>query len=356
MSEKGFIVISTPREEEEDHTAGIGFRVPRSGRPLVTWTLIIANVLVWVATEVSVRSQPIESAEVLQRFGAIQGQLIASGEYWRLFTAMFLHSGIVHLAFNCAGILIFGFQLEPLYGRVRFVLIYILSGLAGSVVSYALNISLEPYAIAVGASGALFGIIGGLVAFYALNRDKMGNMGSQNLIGLLILVGINLVFGLVTTGIDNYAHMGGLAAGFLIGLAFSPDFRPVFGPFGQILRVDDANSALRRWWVIPLTLIVLVAGTFIGNRNVGPLPDPFVSQAAEHRIEGEIGAALDALERAIEIDPTYGPAYLERARLMADMGNTDLAIADAARALRLGLSENGSRGAIELMVRLRGGR
>lgn len=341
-----------PRTPHEEADAGrVGVPIPvATRRPIVTWTILAVNVALWLLTLVRGGAN---NVDVLVEFGAMQADLIVAGEYWRLFTATLLHADLIHLGLNCVALLIFGHQLEPLFGRTRFLLVYLLAGLGGSVASYAFNISLTPNSIGVGASGAIFGILGGLVAFLALNRDRLGAMGRQHLTALLVIAAINLAFGLTFAGVDNYAHGGGFVAGLLIGLAYSPDYRPVLNIFGELEGVVDANSVLRRSWVLPAAVLTLIAGVMWGDRNVGESPISYLRQAEEYRISQDFGEAIEAIDRAIEIEPHSGQIYLERARLMLAMGNMRRAESDLGRALRLGLPPSDRQGALELLVQLR---
>ena len=282
----------------------------------------------------------------------MESRHIAAGDYWRLLTATFLHSGIAHLGLNCLGLFIFGQQIEQLYGRGRFLLIYVVSGLTGSVTSYLLNLSLTPNSIGVGASGAIFGLLGALVAFFIYHRDRLGSMGRQSLIGLLVLAAINLFFGFAISGVDNYAHIGGFAAGVLLGVSLSPVYRSVYDQFGAVPRLVDTNSILKRWWIIPVAGAVLIAGALLGDRNAGDSPVTYLREAEQHRAQGEFDLALDELDKAIEIDPAYGPAYLERALVMIDMGNRDAAMSDLVLAGGLSLSESDRARAIQLIVQI----
>ena len=340
-----------PPHDQEETSAGTRVALPGiRRRPLATWTILGVNLVLWLLSEVSGGST---DPDVLIRLGAMEGQRIAAGDYWRLFTAMFLHSGLMHLGLNCVGLFIFGHQLEQMYGHSRFLLIYIVAGLAGSVTSYALSISLSAHTtIGVGASGAIFGVLGALVAFFLSHRHRLGAIGRQNLTGLLILAAINLFLGLVIQGVDNYAHMGGFFAGILMGLALSPDYRPAYNVFGEVEYVVDANSIFRRWWVAPAAALVLLVGTFAGNRNVGESAFHHLRDAVDYRLQEEFALALDELDRAMEIDPDYGPAYLERALVMIEMGNPAMAISDLARARYLGLAERDGELAVRLLVQL----
>ena len=346
-------MFSRPDHEEQVSTIS---RVPIPGsgrRPYATWVLLGINLALFLIAQASGGSK---NADVLLGLGAMEGSRIADGEYWRLLAAMFLHSGWLHLGFNCFGLFVFGQQLEQLYGRGRFVALYLLAGLAGSVTSYALNISLAPNVIGVGASGAIFGVLGGLVAYFISHRDRLGPMGRRTLTGLLLLAGINLLFGLVWENVDNYAHMGGFAAGIILGLAFRPRYTPVVDVRGFTSHVVDSNSVLRSGWIVPVVGVTLIVGIVIGNQNVAESPASHLRQAQEYRLESDLAGALEELDRAIELAPEYGPSYLARAQIMAELGNIDRAVTDAGLAVRYSLTRADHQEAITLLVRLRAGR
>ena len=235
-----------------------------TSRPVVTWTLLGVNVLLWLVMEGTGDS---EEPEVLRRYGAMFGPLIAEGEYWRLFTAMFLHIGFMHLLFNGAALLILGRMAEQVYGHVGFAVIYVIAGLSGGVASYMV---INPITTGAGASGAIFGILGALAAYLLAKRGVLGEIGRQFLSWVLIITAINLVFGFAMPEIDNWAHMGGLAAGFLLGLAFAPRYIVAHSPAGVTSRRVGANPLVRKWWVIPVAAVVLAAGTGLGTAT---LPD-----------------------------------------------------------------------------------
>ena len=337
-------------DQHEEVPSSPGVPLPGFGRrPYATWTLLAVIVVVHLIAEASGGSN---DPSVLRDLGAMDGQLIAAGEYWRLFTAMFLHSGWMHLGLNCFGLFIIGQQLEQLYGRSRFIVIYMLAGLAGSVASYAFNLSLASNVIGIGASGAVFGALGGLVAFFLTHRNQMGDMGRRSLVGLLVIAGANLLFGFVGPEVDNFAHIGGLICGVSLGIAFSPRYLPVLDTFGFVSNVVDVNSIVKRWWALPSVGVVLLIGVLIGDFNVDDSPVPHLRQAQQYRTESNLTGALEELDRAIEIDPAYGPSYLERAAVMAELGNYDRAITDAAMAARFSRSEAEQQRAIRLMLQL----
>lgn len=150
----------------------------------------------------------------LLQLGAMIPGRVADGEWWRLVTATFLHVGVLHLALNAFGLYIFGTLIEQTLGGARFLALYLVTGFAASAVSFAFG---SAGVAAVGASGAVFGLLGAWLA-YNLRRRSL-SMARANVQWALMLVGINLAFGLAVPGIDNLAHIGGLAAGVLAGFA-----------------------------------------------------------------------------------------------------------------------------------------
>ncbi len=336
----------------EGYDAETGFRPRLSirGRPVVTEALLAVNILLWVALELRGGST---NAEALLDFGAISAPLIADGEYWRLFTGMFLHAGVVHILANGLSLFIFGRIVEGIYGHARFALVYLLAGLFGSVASFSLNST----GVGVGASGAVFGLVGALAAYFVANRRVMGKMGRQNLTGLVVLMGINLAFGLTFPGIDNWAHLGGLASGFLLGLALAPSYRHVI-PVGllQVYRQPpvDRNSLARRWYVAPAAVAVLLAALWAGLA-VQPETTAQHLQDAERLIEQqEYDAALSKIADALTIDPMDGEAYLLAGRIYVETGNYGPARDVLGRALRAGLSSESRDEALDMLVSLSG--
>jgi rhomboid protease GluP len=151
--------------------------------------------------------------QTLFNLGAMHGYAIAEGhQYWRLFTAMFLHAGLIHLALNMYALYLFGTVIEAAYGPARFLAIYLVSGLLASVTSF---VFVNPGTVAVGASGAIFGLLGAWVAYNYRRRGS--TFASANLRWAAILIGQNLVLGFSIPGIDISAHLGGLVAGVLCG-------------------------------------------------------------------------------------------------------------------------------------------
>lgn len=225
-------------------------------KPVVTYGLLGVIGLMWLLMEVMGGS---DSTRVLVAFGANAGwEILANGQIWRLFTSMFLHIGFMHLAFNAYALFIFGLEMERLYGPDRFLVIYILAGLFGSLFSFAAR---GPLVLSAGASGAIFGIIGMNLAYFFLHRKNFGQFGRQRMLNTLFIIAINLMFGFTVTGIDNLAHLGGLLAGCALGYGLAPRYQVDY--YSLPPRVVDTTSLLNRWWVPALAALVLGAGVYM---------------------------------------------------------------------------------------------
>src|SRR4029453_1623435 len=184
--------------------------LPGSERPLATWARLGINTLRLVAAGAPPRTGgglvgP--SAGGLCRLGALNAAAIAeSGQWWRLLTVMVLHGGLLHWAFNSWALWAFGPTLESLLGRARFVALYVGTGLVGAGASFAFNQT----TLGVGASGAIFGLLGALIAYFFRRRSSGGSVPLQNLLLVLLL---NLFIASRNPSIDNLAHIGGFLAG-----------------------------------------------------------------------------------------------------------------------------------------------
>jgi len=208
--------------------------------------------LVWIVMELFGSSQ---DSRVLISFGANYGWLVLEGQTWRFFTSMFLHIGIGHLITNAIGLIILGLEMERLYGPDRYIIIYILAGLFGSFLSFAVR---GPNVLSAGASGAIFGIIGMNLIFFLLNRHILGEFGHHRIILTSIIIVYYLYSGFRTPGIDNFAHLGGLFAGFILGYGLSPRYE-IDSAYTFSRHIVDKTSLLKRWWVPVLAVIVLAA-------------------------------------------------------------------------------------------------
>jgi rhomboid protease GluP len=281
------------------------------------------------------------------------GPLIANGEYWRLFTAMFLHVGFMHLLFNGIGLLIFGRLLERIYGHYRFTTIYVLAGLSGSIASYTFN----RVVIGAGASGAIFGVLGALAAFFLLRRDILGRVGRRYLSSLALIAAINLFLGFIIPGIDNWAHLGGLGGGFLLGLALSPRYRHETFSEGVAIPTEASRRGFlgRRGWIVAVALAVLATWTWLVTNNPSDEARAFTHVLRAERLydeESYADALVEAAE-AMDLDPTSGQAFFIRGKLNAAIENTGQAASDLGRAMALGIDERRRAEAVRILVSLR---
>ena len=154
-----------------------------------------------------------EDTLFLLEHGAMYEPYVVEGhEYYRLVTSLFLHFGIEHLLNNMVMLGALGWNLELETGKIRFLLIYFLSGVGGNLCSLLFNQSIGETVVSAGASGAIFGLMGALVLVVIKRKGRVGNLNSR---GIIFMVGLSLYFGLTSSGVDNAAHIGGLICGFL---------------------------------------------------------------------------------------------------------------------------------------------
>jgi membrane associated rhomboid family serine protease len=185
----------------------------------VTQILVAANLAVFIGMFL-VDPNAIRAPKftTLLRFGALP-PVLPTDQWWRLFTAMFVHIGLLHIAFNMFALWMFGPPVEGRYGRFRFLALYFASGFLGSAFSLAFTSG----GIRAGASGGVFGVLGAWIAFFVRHRNVPGSR--DQLRSLFFLVGINLFLGLSLGGIDNSAHIGGLVGGFVVATALEQSVR-----------------------------------------------------------------------------------------------------------------------------------
>lgn len=158
-------------------------------------------------------------AEFMADHGALVWEnIIMQGEYYRLFTSMFLHFGLEHLLQNMLILMLVGWRLEKIVGKVRYLVIYLGAGLAASITSLFITLANEPYTVSAGASGAIFGVLGGLLFLIVKDAVQKGRKKIREigLTGMIFMIVSALSYGFFSTGVDNAAHIGGLCAGFIV--------------------------------------------------------------------------------------------------------------------------------------------
>lgn len=202
-----------PPPPEPDFLVRVHAMTPRVW---VTPALIAANAAVFAAMVISgVHPIQPEVADLFDWQANVGPATIGEGQWWRLATAMFLHFGALHIAFNMYVLWSAGPLMERLLGNIGFLLMYVISGLAGSLASLAWH----PQVVGAGASGAVFGVFGALFGFLLVRRHEVPLAQlSQLRNGAVMFVLFNVVFGMSMKGIDMAAHLGGLGAGFACGL------------------------------------------------------------------------------------------------------------------------------------------
>ena len=195
---------------------------PKAGymTPAVS-ALIAANIIVFAAMAVTSGSAAISGPSnlVLLNFGANYGIRTMFGEYWRIFTNIFVHLGLLHCFMNMWMLAVMGPITERLYGALKFTIVYLFAGLIASLTS----IFISPQVISAGASGAIFGIFGLWTGFLVANKKILQeNFVKSNMKSTVVFLIIVLVSGFMRSGTDNSAHVGGLIAGFISGFLLSP--------------------------------------------------------------------------------------------------------------------------------------
>ena len=288
-----------------------GTSSPRRVELSVTQIIVGLNVLVFVAMVVTGVSLMNPTRDQLLRWGANWGPLSLGTQPWRILTSNYVHVGLIHLGFNMWCLWNLGQLAEQILGRLNFVLLYTICGLAGSLAS----LWWHPMVVGAGASGAIFGLAGAAIAVFYLGHLPIARSALSNTMrSLLTFVGYNLVFGL-TPGIDNSAHIGGLVAGLAMGAALSK----------HILVAPEVRRTWARLTWISMAALLLLANC--GIRRMYPqmplLANPQVIAAqemgavrralAQRRPE----AAITQLQDVIEVlpnspEPRYllGEAYL----------------------------------------------
>ena len=276
---------------------------------LVTRSLVAVCILVFAAMAFRQVSTHAGSEPLLLRWGANFGPLTLSGQWWRLFTSLFIHLGVVHLAVNMWCLWDLGSFAERIYGRAQFLIIYLLAGVIGALCS----LFWHPFALAAGASGAIFGVTGALLASFIFGDLPFTKKSAAiALLSVIAFAGYNLFVGFVGKGPGNAAHVGGLISGFLLALLIS-------------------KTSFRRALLLGVLSIVLGC-VFVGWKR------GYVVTAEQARIalaNGQSDRALQLLVESLRKNPEFADGYTMRGQ--AYMQKKQFADAEAAygRALAL---------------------
>ncbi len=206
FSEEGlqlFIKITNDINNKNKEDAMKAERVFKPKKSVVTAILVFINIIIYAFMALSGQYE-----NIFNKYALYGPYVVNYHEYYRLITGAFLHANIIHLLFNCYALYVIGSQIESFMGRVKYIVIYFISIITSSLLSIVLNNNTA----SIGASGAIFGLMGSLLYFGYHYRVYLGSVLRSQIIPLIV---INLIIGFVTPGIDNFAHIGGLVGGVL---------------------------------------------------------------------------------------------------------------------------------------------
>lgn len=179
----------------------------------VTTILILINIVIFFLVEITGSSE--NTMHMLECGAAYTPYILEQGEYYRIFTCMFLHFGMEHLANNMLVLFVLGQRLEPIAGKIKFLLIYLLGGMGGSLLSVYMDMRKQEYAISAGASGAVFAVMGAMIYVLLRNRGRVADLSAKQ---ILVMAVFSVYFGFAAGGVDNAAHVGGMIFGFVMAV------------------------------------------------------------------------------------------------------------------------------------------
>ena len=234
-NEDGFELFAKITSDINQHNKDDATRLEKvfkEKQPYVTYFLIAVNIIFYVVPLLLGQYN-----NIINDY-CVHGPSIRAGQYYRLFTGMFLHGNIWHIFFNCYALYVIGSQIENFFGKFKYIIIYLVSGLVGSLFSMTFSGGVG----SIGASGAIFGLMGSLLYFGYHYRVYLGNVLKSQIIPLIIF---NLALGFILAGIDNFAHIGGLIGGCMITMA---------------LGVKDKSTTFEKvnGWIITLIFIAFI--------------------------------------------------------------------------------------------------
>ena len=203
-----FIKVTDNINKKNEKRNKIAEKIFSYKQPIVTYIIMAICIILFILMELSGGST---NSQTLLKYGANLDVLVKNGEYYRLFTCIFLHIGIMHLLCNMYSLYIIGREVENLFGKIKYIIIFILSGIFGSIMSLAFTHN----TISAGASGAIFGLLGALLYFGMHYRTYLWEAIKRSIIPIIV---VNLIIGFFAEGIDLAAHIGGLVGGVLVAM------------------------------------------------------------------------------------------------------------------------------------------
>jgi tetratricopeptide (TPR) repeat protein/membrane associated rhomboid family serine protease len=281
-----------PECAEAAQAAFSGLMVEATPRVFITPTIIIINLIIFAVMLVFGVSPINPKNEQLLMWGADYGPVTLNGQWWRLLSCAFVHIGALHLALNMWCLWSLGRLSERMFGNWTFLALYLLSGLGGSIAS----VWWDPTVVSAGASGAVFGVAGGVITFWLLGKSSIpGSVVKQNLGSVLAFTFYNLSYGFFKSGIDNAAHLGGLVTGLALGAS-------LIKPLSQTGGSSRLRSALA-YSGVSLALFLGIGAAYKSNR-------PFIKlETADRSLDaGDFDQAIAIYKEALEIKPDLAAA------------------------------------------------
>jgi membrane associated rhomboid family serine protease len=299
------------------------------GRPVATWGLIAicAGVfIIEVAKGAGFESMPISLA---LKLGADYGPLTISGQWWRMLTSMFLHFGAIHLAMNMWCLFVLGALSERLMGRAAFLVLYFATGLAGSLLSLAVH----PEIVSAGASGAVFGVTGGLVTYLWMKKAPVDFAKVKpQLRSLGIFVAYNILYSL-RPGVDLMAHAGGFVAGLLIGAAL-PRFLEVVSPAAIPTSILEQGTGPKRVGAVAVGCAVLLLLGVAALRHFEG-DSAYVIGSLSQIDAGHSADVIPTLEKIVGRQPSSGIAHYALGAAYLRTGRPDDSVRELEKAVQL---------------------
>ncbi|OZM57682.1 hypothetical protein CIB95_04745 [Lottiidibacillus patelloidae] len=337
-------IFADQRRREKEFNA-----IFNNGKPIATFILLAINVIMYLLLEKFGGSTNIET---LVLFGAKNNLLILEGEWWRFITPMFLHIGFFHLIMNSIALYYLGMFVEKMYGTTRFLFIYFIAGIIGSLASFAFNPQ-----ISAGASGAIFGCFGALLYFGLIKKELFFKTIGKN---LLFILAINLILGFSVEMIDNSGHIGGLIGGFLAAAIVQlPSQQGLRKRFVYGIAITLAASIFTFWSYNnnienphPLTVMQL-SQQYIDGEQYSEAYDLLISHY-EHGQEldeyqfllsyteiqlGKYLEAIEHLQNTIQLNSKFHEAHFNLALVYLEVSEHKKALSSAEKALQLNPDE-----------------
>lgn len=316
---------NAPTQGEDEETEFKKLLFESTPRFVITPTLIFLNLtifIIMVLTGVSLFSPGVEN---LLLWGANFRPFTLNNEWWRLLTSTFIHIGLFHIAFNMWCLWSLGKMAERMFGTWTFLILYIFSGLSASMVS----LWWHPDVVSAGASGAIFGVAGGLIMFWYRGKLRVPRaLVKENLRSLLLFVGYNLFYGFTESGIDNAAHLGGLSVGLIMGIFFHRPLPPL------------ENYSSRRYNLVFGGLVLsLILSALAAKEQLSDSTVKFV--AASDLLEaGKFDAAIEEFEKSIALNPNAAESHNNLGVAYSNKKRYDEAIREFNRTIELNPGKN----------------